>query len=482
RLNPARVAKFFAFHKGDTAALRSGKSLLRAVDSAELHLWFFAVPFIAKGSERALVALLAGDALNALLAAVKTKGSAVSLYAAMLVDPDKRLVAHSESRRFKPYQDMANHPAVDAAFRLSEKNIGTGVLRYAWNGEHEYGSFRKLNSGAILITTVNEGIAFEGVRWARITTILIALIILCLAVLFIYFFSRTISDPLKSLVEATNRVRAGQYDTRVEASSRDEVGELAQAFNEMTEGLREREQLKGAFGKFVNEEVARMVLRGDLALGGELKTATVLFSDIRSFTTISEKLNPAEVVAFLNEYLSLMVEVIHQNGGIVDKFIGDAIMAVWGAPVSRDNDVENAVAAALGMRQALLEFNRKRGGRGKPAIRIGIGINTGEVLAGQIGSENRLEYTVIGDTVNLASRLEGLTKFFGADILIAQSTYDLVKKQFACIPLKRVLVKGKSEAQRVYAVLGRLGDPAAPKTLNELHKLTGLYPQKKLEL
>jgi adenylate cyclase len=228
----------------------------------------------------------------------------------------------------------------------------------------------------------------------------------------------------------------------------------------------------------VNEEVARMVMKGDLALGGESKIATVFFSDIRSFTSISEKMTPAEVVDFLNEYMTLMVEIIHRYGGVVDKFIGDAIMAIWGAPISRPNDAENAVSAALEMRAVLHKFNQGRGSRTKPIIRIGMGLNTGEVLAGQIGSNDRLEYTVIGDTVNLASRMEGLNKTFGTDILITQNTYELVKKKFVCQPLHKVQVKGKAEAQRVYAVMGKTGDTKAPKSLAELHKYTGLYPQK----
>lgn len=478
-LTQEAIAKITRLSTEDAKAIRRGEVLVRAVDYAKQHVWLFAVPFSEKGSERALVAVMNGDALTNLLAAVKSKGTSSSLYGAMLVDKNYRLIAHSDNRKFKPAQDMKEHPAVEIAFKRFAQNIATGVQRYAIGDIHEYGSFRKLALGnAALITTVNEDIAFEAVRWAKITTILIALLIMTLAVLFIYFFSRTISDPLKSLVGATQRIRAGHYDTHVEAKTHDEVGELAQAFNEMTDGLREREHLKGAFGKFVNEEVAKMVMRGDLALGGETKTATVFFSDIRSFTSISEKMTPAEVVQFLNEYMTLMVNIIHKHDGVVDKFIGDAIMAVWGAPVSRPNDTENAVNAALEMRAVLHKFNQGRGSRTKPIIRIGMGLNTGEVLAGQIGSNDRLEYTVIGDTVNLASRMEGLNKTFGTDILITQNTYEQVKKKFVCQPLHKVQVKGKSEAQRVYAVLGRVGDAKAPKSLAELHKFTGLYPQK----
>ncbi|HRP68980.1 MAG TPA: adenylate/guanylate cyclase domain-containing protein, partial [Turneriella sp.] len=164
--------------------------------------------------------------------------------------------------------------------------------------------------------------------------------------------------------------------------------------------------------------------------------------------------------------------------GVVDKFIGDAIMAVWGAPVERENDVENSLLAALEMRAVLHKFNVGRGSKSKPTIRIGMGLNTGELLAGQIGSNDRVEYTVIGDTVNLASRIEGLNKTFGTDILISENTYKLMRAKFHCIQLDRIKVKGKSEAQRVYAVLGKIKDTSAPKNLAELHRLIDLYPQK----
>jgi adenylate cyclase len=180
------------------------------------------------------------------------------------------------------------------------------------------------------------------------------------------------------------------------------------------------------------------------------------------------------VVDFLNEYMTLMVECINRTGGVVDKFIGDAIMATWGAPVSRENDTENAVNAAIMMRQALREFNQNRGGPGKPHIRIGCGINAGPALAGQIGSHDRMEYTVIGDSVNLASRIESLNKPFGTDILISEQTYVKVRETFHVEKMRDIKVKGKEETQRVYAVLGRFDDETRPRSLPELQELLGV--------
>jgi adenylate cyclase len=169
-----------------------------------------------------------------------------------------------------------------------------------------------------------------------------------------------------------------------------------------------------------------------------------------------------------------MVQCVNETHGVVDKFIGDAIMAVWGAPISHGNDTENALNGALMMRKALMEFNKGRGGDKKPIIKIGCGINTGPVLAGQIGSSERMEYTVIGDAVNLASRIEALNKPFGTDILISTDTYNEIKDIFRVEPMQKIKVKGKSEPQQIYAVLGRLDDPSAPKTLEDLRKMLGI--------
>ena len=160
--------------------------------------------------------------------------------------------------------------------------------------------------------------------------------------------------------------------------------------------------------------------------------------DIRDFTAMSEKLQPEEVVEFLNEYMTLMVEIISKTGGVVDKFIGDAIMAIWGAPVPKGNDVENCLNATLMMRQNIAGFNAERKKRKQPPIMFGCGINTGSVISGQIGSPDRHEYTVIGDAVNLASRIEALSKHFAVDIIITENTYNIVKDTFSVVSMGKV--------------------------------------------
>ena len=269
-----------------------------------------------------------------------------------------------------------------------------------------------------------------------------------------------ISGPLIALSRMAQRVQAGDLTGRVEVRSRDEVGVLARAFNTMTAGLRERERERDIFGRVVSPEVREKLLSGELKLGGETLWVAVLFSDIRGFSTMSEHMSPDAIVAFLNEYLSEMTGAIRGWGGYINNFIGDAIVAIFGAPVDQPDKEWRAVAAALAMRDCLAELNRRRAGRGEPPINNGIGIGSGEVVAGQIGSLERLMYTVIGDSVNVAARLEALTKNYPEHpILINGPTAAAVKGRDGLVlkSLGPITVKGRAEPVDVYAVLeGRI--------------------------
>jgi adenylate cyclase len=196
------------------------------------------------------------------------------------------------------------------------------------------------------------------------------------------------------------------------------------------------------------------LLEGKVSLGGQSLPVTVLFSDIRGFTSISEQMDPQRVVALLNEYFTEMVDIVMNEGGVVDKYIGDAIMAIFGAPVPKPDDAVNAVRAAVKMRRALADLNERLVARGQPALRTGIGIHTGEVVAGNIGSERRMEYTVIGDAVNLASRLESSTKELGTDVLISEDTYELTKHMIEARSVREITVKGRAKPVMTYEVLG----------------------------
>ena len=222
----------------------------------------------------------------------------------------------------------------------------------------------------------------------------------------------------------------------------------------VAEDITQEQRLMSTLCRYVTREIAEEVLKqkGRMRLGGTRQPVSILFSDIRNFTTISERLEPEQIVEFLNDYFTAMVHEIFAEQGTLDKFIGDGIMAVFGAPISRPDDPVRSVRCAIGMRRSLREFNARQRARGGIEIDIGIGISHGESISGNIGSEQRMEYTVIGDSVNLASRLEGLTKNHPYKILINDRIYEQVKDQFVCVLLGEEYVKGKAQAVRVYGV------------------------------
>jgi len=225
----------------------------------------------------------------------------------------------------------------------------------------------------------------------------------------------------------------------------------------------EKRRVRSLFSRFISPEmVDQMMATQDLSSLNKRSDISIIFSDIRGFTTLSEKLTPEEVVALLNPYLEAMSKVIYKHNGTVDKYEGDAIMAFFGEPVPFKDHAVRAMRASLDMRKALTELKDKWAREGRPSkIEMGIGINSGEVFVGMVGSEQRINYTVIGDNANLASRLQDLTKTYDWPILISESTYQQVKDEFDCEFADAVTVKGKTKAVNVYKVLGYKGAPAS---------------------
>jgi adenylate cyclase len=293
--------------------------------------------------------------------------------------------------------------------------------------------------------------------------LLYALAILAVAagisILFGWRVASVMSGALRRVNTALKRVEQLDYVHVQGVNTGDELEDLASGFNTMVDGLKERDKLRTTFGKYMTATVMEHLLAGKVALGGESLMVTILFTDIRSFTTISEKMDPQQLVGLLNEYFTEMVGIVMSEDGVVDKYIGDAIMAVFGAPVPKPDDPVNAVRAAVKMRRALQELNQRLSSRGLPTLRTGIGIHTGEVVAGNIGSEKRMEYTVIGDAVNLASRLETSTKDLGVNVLISEDTYQLTKHAVEARPVKEITVKGRRQPVMTYEVLGLKGEP-----------------------
>jgi adenylate cyclase len=229
------------------------------------------------------------------------------------------------------------------------------------------------------------------------------------------------------------------------------VGQLAWQY--FVEG-REKRQVKRLFSRYVPKDVYEQLIANPerAALGGRRRTMTVLFSDVRGFTAMSEKATPEEVVGQLNEYFSRMVQVLFEHRGTLDKFVGDMVMGLFGAPLDDPEHAEHAVQAALAMTAALNALNQTWSAAGRPVLDIGIGISTGDMVAGNIGSDTIMSYTVIGDTVNLGARLESLNKDYGSRIIISEATRLALKGQYDVRPLGEVVVKGKSRPVAIYEV------------------------------
>jgi len=259
---------------------------------------------------------------------------------------------------------------------------------------------------------------------------------------------------LHRVSDAMRRLEQQEYVKVETVRTGDELEDLAEGFNQMVDGLRERDKLRVTMGKYMTEEVLAHVLAGEVELGGKLLEITILFCDLRGFTTFAEKRSAQELVGILNEYFTEMVDCVMGEGGVVDKYIGDNIMAVFGAPVSRPDDAMRAVRAALAMRGALAKLNARFAERGIEQLRFGIGLHTGEVVAGNIGSARRMEYTVIGDAVNVASRLESKTKELATDLLISEATRERLDASIDVEAIGEVHVKGRAQAVKIFHVRG----------------------------
>ena len=236
---------------------------------------------------------------------------------------------------------------------------------------------------------------------------------------------RSVVFPIVNLIEGMQKVREGNYDQYTTVFSNDEIGQLKAHFNSMLDGLKQREFIKSTFGRFLSPEITRKILEdGSIDLGGEEVEASILFCDICGFTPLSERLSPAEVVALLNGMFSSIVPSIQKEKGVVNKYIGDCIMALFGIPEKIENQAEQSVKAAMGMLRELHYFNQKQRASEQPEVELGIGIHRGNVVAGNIGAQNRLEYTVIGDAVNVAARVESKTRELGCQVLVTDAIYE----------------------------------------------------------
>ena len=311
-------------------------------------------------------------------------------------------------------------------------------------------------TGPILILGLGlinmQGLAPEEQRPSYLLSLALIFGLVLLGVFMSTLLARSLRRPLSRMRNAAVSISRGDFDVRIPVDTTDEIGDLAQSLNEMATSLAEKERIKDSFGRAVDPRVRDYLLsRGD-QMGGEQVEVTILFSDIRGFTKFSETRTPEEVVDWLNTYFERMAECVRRHGGIVNKYVGDAILAVFNAPLPIENHTIAALNSAKDMLSELEVLNTEFAGRGLSEIRIGIGIHTGLVVAGKIGSRDRQEYTVIGDTVNTASRIEGLCKKFHAPLLVSESVFSATGSAYGLRRLGRATVKGKSDFLTIYGM------------------------------
>lgn len=304
-----------------------------------------------------------------------------------------------------------------------------------------------------------------GVRRAAIETFLnesrnlfwlVGLIAVLAGVLLAQALGGAVAAPVEAMVAGTRQVARGDLSARFRSDSRDELAQLGVAFNQMVAGLRERERLRDLFGRYVSREVSEAVMSGRVSLAGERQTITCLYCDMRGSTAFAEQYKPEEVMAALNQYFEVIILATEAYGGIVNRFVGDEAVCLFGAPTECADHAERAVQAALSMREGLAYLNHKRSTLNLPTLKFGIGLNTGEVVAGATGSEERQEYTVIGDAMNLGARIQDLNKTFpDYDILLSEFTHAVLGKavgDYKFVDLGPVEIRGKSLPVRVFGL------------------------------
>ena len=383
-----------------------------------------------------------------------------------LVHPDQELIRNGAN--------LSNNVFVQLARRSTEQQVQTQYTDA--DGVTYFGAFQKLSMASLTVFThIQFDVVLEGILATTRRNIYLTVAVLFLSILFIWFFSKTISRPLELLTEAAERIEAGDYHLELRNKNQDETGVLMQSFVNMSHGL-------ANFERFTNKAIVRVARKGKLPLGGVTKTATVAFIFIRDFSEMAKGLSAGELVQFINEYMLRMVPCITNTGGVVDKFLthgGVIVMALWGTVESAgspEGDALNCMRTVLMMRASLKSLNQEWKGKSVSHIKMGCGINVGEVVAGQMGSDDRIEYTVIGDTVNLAARFEGPNDLFDTDILITENVHKLIGSYLLIEEMPSIEVKGKVEPLRVFSVVNMRDTDQATQILKDLESIPKTSP------
>jgi class 3 adenylate cyclase len=380
-----------------------------------------------------------------------------------IVGGDGHVLAHPEKEHVG--QDVATHAVVVAGQSAESGEMDAKNLD---NIQRHY-FFRRLRNPQtidpkpwLLLTAIDAREAFRPLAPMLDELIVAAVTVILATVIVAWRVSVSLTRPMDRMVDVAQAIRSGDLTRRTGLHGRDAIGRLGSAMDEMTKGLEERDHVKDVFGKYIAKQAAEYLLKGPLDLGGQAKHVTILFSDIRGFTTMAETMTPEQVVGFLNDYFSEMVDAVMETGGVLDKYLGDGMMAVFGSFGDQPDHARRAVLASLRMKALLAKINGERAVAGKPPISIGIGIHSADVIVGNIGSKKRLEYTHIGDGVNVASRVQTLNKEYGTTILITGATFAALGDEFQTRSVGEVTLRGKRQPLPIYEVVSSAAAAGQP--------------------
>lgn len=375
-------------------------------------------------------------------------------YVSYIVDKKGFILAGIDPQYVLTNQNLCDDPVVKnylntegekehLEFTVDEKTYG--VLTETKNGEFA------------VITTYSISDSSKLTMFVSTEIICLTVVIIVVTMIFIWGLGRRVSTCSKALTEASKKIAHGDFNLNLKSKSRDELGTLTRAFDDMAKSLIIRDKAKRALGRFADESLEEKVLSGELKLDGENKFSTVMFIGIRNFNSLSKRFRPEELVAFLNNYYSLVEKVISECGGYIDKVMGDTLMATWGTPVSSGTpkqDAINSVNAALKLKTAIIDFNVELEVSGKPRVTVDCGLNTGSVVSGELGSDKNKSYTCIGPLVSVSADVEKLNVKYESSILITESTYNLVN-EFVKVEEKHALYDSETEESiKLFSVTG----------------------------
>ena len=373
-------------------------------------------------------------------------------YVSYIVDKKGFIISGIDPQLVLTNQNLCNDPMVAGYLKNNEEKFELTI------DDSIYGYFVEVSNGefAVVTTCSLSGSSKKAMHISREIICLVIAIVL-LAMIIIWFIGKRISVCAKALTEATKKISHGDFNINLKTSSHDELGTLTRAFDNMAKSLMVRDNAKRALGRFASPLLEEKVQNGELKLDGENKFSTVMFIGIRNFNNLSKRFRAEELLEFLNNYYDVIKNNVIKNGGYIDKVMGDTVMTTWGTPVSSGTpkqDAVNAVMSALKLRKAIIDFNVDLEAAGKPPVTIGCGINTGSVVAGEIGCDEFSSYTCIGPIVSIAAMAEKLNKKYESTILITENTYNLVK-EFVKIEEKTPLTSRDIEKPiKLFAVTG----------------------------